>query len=44
MCGHSVNMETFGLHELILYVIEDLFSVLLCIHNVNMEVLVSVHY
>ena len=25
-------MEMFGLHELILYVFEDYFSLLLCIH------------
>ena len=35
ICIHSVDIEMFGLHELILYVFEDYFSKLLCIHNVD---------
>ena len=30
-------METFGLHELILSVSEDYFSVLICVDNVGIE-------
>ena len=44
MCGHSVDIEMFVLHELILYGFEDYFSELLCIHSVDMEMFVSVHY
>ena len=40
MCGHSVNMEMFGLHELILYVLEDYYSVLLYVYSVDMEMFV----
>ena len=29
----SVDIEMFGLHELILYVFEDYISMLLCIHS-----------
>ena len=35
LCIRSVNIEIFGLHELILYVAEDYFLVLLCIHSVD---------
>ena len=37
ICIHSVDIEMFGLHELILYVFEDYFSELLCIHSVDIE-------
>ena len=40
LCIRSVDIEIFGLHELIVYEFEDHFSVLLCIHTENMEIFV----
>ena len=37
LCIHSVGMETFDLHGLILCDSEGVLSQLLCIHSVDME-------
>ena len=37
LCIHIECIEMYGLHELILYVLEDYYSMLLCIHIDYME-------
>ena len=36
ICIHIVGMGTFGLHELILCVYEDLLLLIICVHNEGM--------